>query len=98
MFNNNKSQLLNEKINVISNEKNNLQIKNDKLNDVFKKITEFLLLRYKETIFGNNINILIDSNLSDSFKFSKTKEKDILDSNDKKEIMEKIKNISKKVY
>ena len=79
-----------EKINIISNEKTNLQIKNNKLNDVFKKITEFLLLKYKESIFGNKTNFLIENNFSDS-----NKENDIYD---KKEIVEKIKNISEKVY
>jgi len=81
---------LREKINIISNEKTNLQIKNNKLNDVFKKITEFLLLKYKESIFGNKTNFLIENNFSDS-----NKENDIYD---KKEIVEKIKNISEKVY
>ncbi|OUM56272.1 hypothetical protein PIROE2DRAFT_65630 [Piromyces sp. E2] len=97
IFNANKSQLLNEKINIVTSEKTNLQLRNDKLSKVLKKITEYLLSKYKDIILGNKIDNIIDNNLTIPEDNNKFKDEEFSFSYDKKEIVEKIKNISEKM-
>ncbi|KAL6625620.1 hypothetical protein U3516DRAFT_809811 [Neocallimastix sp. 'constans'] len=91
-FNNNKGQILKQRINTITKEKNNLQIKNEKLYIVLKKITEYLLSKYKDMLLKKEINISINSSNSAAKKKKMNKENE--NSINKKEIVEKIKTIS----
>ncbi|KAL6595853.1 hypothetical protein LY90DRAFT_509823 [Neocallimastix californiae] len=91
-FNVNKENLLQQKINTITKEKNNLQIKNEKLTIVLKKITDYLLSKYKDIILKKENNISINNSYSTSKKKSSCKKKEY--SYNKNEIVEKIKSIS----
>jgi len=74
-----------------------LELRNDKLCKILKNITEYLLSKYKDKILGRKIDNIIDNSLSSSEGKNKIKNEELSLSYDKKEIVEKIKNISEKV-